>query len=91
MIKHMTTGEEEDEYQADCCPKIAVLNDRGDYGPCHREERDSSKKTRYNGNPEAPVDWACDWWVRSAIEVTREPSVSLLCSLRASQMSTVAT
>lgn len=67
MIEHMSACKQKYEDQADSSPQVAILDDWDNIRPGNTQERDSSEKTGYNGNPKAPINRTYNLRMRSAV------------------------
>jgi hypothetical protein len=82
VIEHMTTCEEEDSYQANSCPKVAILNDRQKVWPSNTEEGKCCKYSCGKYNDSDPIDGSLDFRVGAIGKMTGNPGVNLLSRLR---------
>lgn len=63
MVEHVAAREQQDDEQADGCPKVSVLNDWEDIGSCDAEE---SYQTQYGCRDEYDahvIEGPLDWWL----------------------------
>ena len=84
VVEHVAAGKEQHSNQAECSPKVAVLQDRSEVGPGYGEKREYTKHDDGDGDNLDPVDRAGDGGLGSISgDLTRDPSVDLLGRLRA--------
>src|SRR5450432_37747 len=87
MIEHMTASEQQNGDKANGSPKVTILNDRQDIGPCHAQKCDRTQKSSGHSDHTHPVDWSLDFRMGSVRQVTTDPRVDLLGGLWSERIS----